>query len=229
MLIKITFALLASRLYGGLVRVWTGLLPPRVASWSVARRQTVSRIGRSSSVLAPLMVCVGLIMGLGTPLRIFNDSLMKVAGYPTLPGTTSTGMAGVLGAIGPAAAIALGGTLAGFCMISRERSLDQALLGIAGAEPRQLLMSSGLEGAIIMLTAMPAAFLAAVPATICAYLGFRAILGTAVLSVPWAQWAWMIFGVVVLGSGVFLRHPHVPWGSRLCWPSDYGPSRWIPL
>ncbi|BDR52556.1 hypothetical protein KIM372_04630 [Bombiscardovia nodaiensis] len=204
MLLMIAFAFLAPLLYGGLVRLWTQVLPISAAPWVLAKRQTVSRIERSSSVLAPLMACLGLIMGMGTPMQIYAASLVKVAGYSTPPGTTSTGLSGILGAVGPAALIALGGALAGFCMISRERSFDQSLLDIAGAEPRQLRTMSVLEGAIIMLTAILAAFLITIPATASAYVGIRIMLGTAVLSVPWALWGWITLVVTALGSAIFL-------------------------
>ncbi|BDR55069.1 hypothetical protein KIMH_11800 [Bombiscardovia apis] len=203
MLLMIAFAFLAPLLYGGLVRLWTQLLPIPASPWVLAKRQTVSRIERSSSVLAPLMACLGLIMGMGTPMQIYSASLMKVAGYSTPPGTTSTGLAGILGAVGPAALIALGGALAGFCMISRERSFDQSLLDIAGAEPRQLRSMAVLEGSIIMFTAILAAFLITIPATASAYVGIRIMLGTGVLSVPWALWGWIALGVAILGSAIF--------------------------
>ncbi|AKV55578.1 hypothetical protein BACT_1169 [Bifidobacterium actinocoloniiforme DSM 22766] len=204
LLLMIAFAFLAPLLYGGLVRLWTSLVPFPAAPWALARRQTVSRIERSSSVLAPLMVCVGLIMGMGTPIQIFSASLLRVAGYSTPPGTTSTGMPGVIGAIGPEAVVALGGALAGFCMVSRERGFDQALLDISGAEPRQLRFMALLEGSIIMLTAMLAAFLIVIPATACAYFDIRAILGTAVLSISWSLWFRMTLAVSALGSLIFL-------------------------
>jgi putative ABC transport system permease protein len=136
---------------GWATRVWTRLIPARSPAWKLARSQAVTRSrGKAfgSSVIS-LTACLFLVGGL---LAAGQTSTAGMRSLPQLSNASSGGPLELLAGFWAALLITLVGAIASFAISARERSLDLALVSIAGADRRQLLAISALDGCILMTT-----------------------------------------------------------------------------
>lgn len=155
-LLAIILMLVALTRSGGTVigwatRAWTRLIPARSPAWKIARAQAITRSrGKAfgSSVIS-LTACLFLVGGL---LAVGQTSTVDMRSLPQLRGLSSASPMELLAEFWAALLIALVGAVASFAISAKERNLDLALVSIAGADRRQLLAISALDGFILMTT-----------------------------------------------------------------------------
>lgn len=147
-IMAILLALLAPILVGPLTRAWASLLPFPFASWQLARRSVRSRSRRLTRSVVPVMMTIGLLLGM---LAIWSslESTLVANGYQIE--ISATGPATLLVFLGLPLLIALAGGMGSLIMMSRQRTAELALIGIVGATPRQRIFVPLLE-AVIMVT-----------------------------------------------------------------------------
>ncbi|MCH3974306.1 MAG: FtsX-like permease family protein [Bifidobacterium tibiigranuli] len=136
---------------GWSTRVWTRLIPARSPAWKIARSQAITRSrGKAfgSSVIS-LTACLFLVGGL---LAAGQTSTAGMRSLPQLRGLSSASPMELLAGFWAALLITLVGAVASFAISAKERNLDLALVSIAGADRRQLLAISALDGFILMTT-----------------------------------------------------------------------------
>lgn len=149
-IMAVLLALLAPVMIGPLTRTWVRLLPLPFASWQLARRTVSSRARRLTRSVVPVMMTIGLLLGM---LAIWGslESTLIANGYDIE--IAATGPATLLVFLGLPLMIALAGGVGSLIMMSRQRDAELALLGIVGATPRQRLFVPLLEAVIITVSA----------------------------------------------------------------------------
>lgn len=149
-LMALLLALLAPVLIGPLTRAWVRLLPLPVASWQLARRTVASRARRLTRSVVPVMMTIGLLLGM---LAIWGslESTLIANGYDIE--MSATGPSTLLVFLGLPLLISLAGGVGSLIMMSRQRDAELGLLGIVGASPRQRILVPLLEAVIISVTA----------------------------------------------------------------------------
>lgn len=132
-------------------KAWTALLAMPSPVWSIVRRQSVARIHRSSTTMVSFAAGLTLFFGL---LEISAVSAQSVRDIPQLRGMTNADAAQMLTYFMGPLCIAAAGAIAGFVISARGRSLDTALVNVAGATPAQLKAMAALDGLIIITTTL---------------------------------------------------------------------------
>lgn len=147
----VPLALLAPIIVEPLTRAWTSLIPARSASWQLARRTVSARATRLTRSVVPVMMTIGLVLGMLTQFGSLVGS-MSANGYNAE--FSATGAATMLTLLGLPLLISLSGGVGSIIMMSRQRDAELALLGIVGATPRQRLIMPALEAVIITVTGL---------------------------------------------------------------------------
>lgn len=149
-IIAVLLALLAPVLVGPLTRGWVRLFPLPFASWQLARRTVSSRARRLVRSVIPVMMTIGLLLGM---LAIWGslEATLIANGY-TIE-ITASGPASLLVFLGLPLLISLAGGVGSLIMMSRQRDAELALLGIVGATVRQRILIPLFEAVIITVTA----------------------------------------------------------------------------
>lgn len=149
LLTSIVLSLWAPLTIGGLTRAWTALVPARSASWVLARSAVIARGERLSRTVTPIMMAVGLLVGLGS----LTASVMALLDELGRHGLEHVSMLSMLFLVGLILLIAMSGGVSVVLMMSRQRESELALAGIVGATKRQQVLVPVLEGVIITVTA----------------------------------------------------------------------------
>lgn len=144
-------ALLAPIIVGPLTRAWSSLIPARSASWELARRTVSARATRLTRSVVPVMMTIGLLLGILTQFGVIQGTVIANGLDVDL---SASGAATLLLFLGLPLAIALAGGVGSLIMMSRQRDAELALLGIVGATPRQRIIMPALEALIITVTAL---------------------------------------------------------------------------
>ncbi|MFT4232443.1 MAG: hypothetical protein QM606_06685 [Leucobacter sp.] len=149
LLTSIVLSLWAPLTIGLLTRAWTALVPSRSAAWVLARSAVIARGERLSRTVTPIMMAVGLLVGLGALSASVIALLESIHG----PALEHTSMLSMLFLIGLILLISMSGGLSVVLMMSRQREAELALAGIVGATVRQQVLVTVFEGIIITVTA----------------------------------------------------------------------------
>lgn len=149
LLTSIVLSLCAPLTIGLLTRAWTALVPSRSAAWVLARSGVMARGERLARTVTPIMMAVGLIVG----LQALAASVLAVLAGLGREGMEHSGSAAVLGLIGLVLLISMSGGVSVLLMMSRQREAELALAGVVGATKRQQVLVPVFEGLIITVTA----------------------------------------------------------------------------
>lgn len=149
-LIAVLLALLAPILIGPLTRAWVLLLPLPLVSWQLARRTVSSRARRLTRSVVPVMMTIGLLLGM---LAIWEslESTLVANGYNIE--INASGPSTLLVFLGLPLLISLAGGVGSLIMMSRQRDAELAMIGIMGGTPRQRVLVPLLEAVIITTSA----------------------------------------------------------------------------
>lgn len=188
-------ALLAPVLIGPLTRAWVRLLPLPFASWQMARRTVTSRARRLTRSVVPVMMTIGLLLGM---LGIWGslESTLIANGYDIE--ITATGPASLLVFLGLPLLISLAGGVGSLIMMSRQRDAELALLGIVGATPGQRVLVPLLEAVIITVTATLLGLIMAAGALAVLTVGLPAAGMTYAFVPPMAMFAVTVIATMVI-------------------------------
>ncbi|MFT4136739.1 FtsX-like permease family protein [Microbacterium sp.] len=149
LLTSIVLSLFAPLTIGLFTRAWTALVPSRSASWVLARAAVIARGERLARTVTPIMMAVGLLVGLGS-LTASVIALLEELGRH---GLEHTSMLSMLFLIGLILLISMSGGVSVVLMMSRQREAELALAGVVGATRRQQVLVPVFEGVIITVTA----------------------------------------------------------------------------
>lgn len=206
------FAELMGVIVRPLTAVWTRLVPPTTSpSWWIARATVLARAERLARSVTPVMFSIGLAFGvLGLPATY--NAIFAAAGIDVV--LEHVGAETFLVNLGLALGISLCGSVGSLFMMSKQREAELALLGIAGATPRQRTAAATLEAvmvtgtaAILGLTMVSVSFAHLAYATPAA--GFPFALHVPVL--PFVVALVVTGGITVLATVVpTLRTQHLP-------------------
>lgn len=144
-----TFACFAPLVVRPLTRLWTTLLPLSSPSWQLARRITIARAPRLIRSVIPIMLVIGTAAGLISITDTLVAVLHEIGFTQPLSGT---GYQTFLVLLGLPLLVATSGMVGSLIMMARQRDAELALLGIAGADPRQRLVIPALEALILVGT-----------------------------------------------------------------------------
>ncbi|MEG0015044.1 MAG: ABC transporter permease [Gordonibacter sp.] len=175
----------APLVFSALLGAWTSVVPQaRWNAWYLARRMARNGLASSTSVEAPIMVGVGLLVGIFSLSNVLGVYAQQrgMVGWSTSLDWTSTLL--LLG--GPVLLCAVGAAV-GVVMTSRSRTRDVALLIASGARPATLVASAACEAFIHAITATLAGVGAAVAS--------NAVVAVAVGGMP-------LFGGLAFGEGL---------------------------
>ncbi|MFT4218961.1 MAG: FtsX-like permease family protein [Microbacterium sp.] len=132
-----------------LTRVWTALVPSRAASWVLARAAVIARGERLARTVTPIMMAVGLLVGLGSLSASISGMLHEVG----KGGLEHASLLSLLFMVGLIMLISMSGGVSVVLMMSRQREAELALAGVVGATGKQQVLVPVLEGVIITVTA----------------------------------------------------------------------------
>lgn len=134
-----------------LTAAWTGLLPATVApQWWLARATVLARAQRLTRSVTPVMFTCGLAFGvLGLPATY--NAIFAANGVDVE--LEHVGAETFLVNLGMPLAIAMCGSVGSLFMMSKQRTAELALLGIAGATPGQRTRVATAEAVIVTGTA----------------------------------------------------------------------------
>ena len=133
-----------------LLTAWTAMVPQnRWDAWYLARRVARYGLSTSTSVETPVMVCFGLIAGLFSVLKLWEDYLIS-QGVSSFNGLDPVQTVLLLG--GPVLLCAVGAAVS-VTMSSRTRTRDVSLLVASGARPKTLMAAAVCEAFIHAVTA----------------------------------------------------------------------------
>ena len=168
-LLAVLFSLLAPVVIRPLIFAWVRLLPLPAPSWQLARRTAHARAPRLLRSIIPVMMTVGLFLGMTCTVGSLQSSFDASGFTRDLVGTGWRAMIVLLG-------LPLLGSLSGgvgsLIMMSKQRDAELALLGVVGATPRQRVLVPLLEAVIISVTATILGFAMSVGAVGVLALGF---------------------------------------------------------
>lgn len=134
---------------GLLTRGWTALVPVRTAAWVIARSSVIVRGERLARTVTPIMLAIGLLVGLGA----ITSSIVAMLEQIGHPGLDNASIVSLLLLIALILIISVAGGVSVVLMMSRQRESELALAGIVGATTRQQVLVPVLEGVIITVTA----------------------------------------------------------------------------
>ena len=141
---------LAPRITRPVTAAWTRLVPTRSPAWTMARATVLAKADRLSRSVVPVMFSIGLAFGL-IVLPASLNAIFRASGFNTQ--LEHVGVAPFLANLGLALMVAMSGSIGSLFMMSKQRDADLALLGIAGATPRQRIATGALEAVMITGTA----------------------------------------------------------------------------
>lgn len=144
----VVLALAAPVIVGPLTRAWTALVPTRDPVWMLARNNAVIKAARLTKSVVPVMIAIGLLVGLITLTDVMLGQL-KVLGISQISGV---GLGALISFLGLPLIVALSGGLGSLIMMGRQRDAELALSGIVGTTPAQRVAMTVLEGVIIAVT-----------------------------------------------------------------------------
>ena len=145
----VLLARLAPLLVGPVTRAWTRLLPTGAPSWYLARSTAAARGARLTRSVVPVMMAVGLLVGMVAIGQTVSSSLLA-GGYGEA--VAGTGAGSMLTFLGLPLLVALAGGVGSLVMMARQRQAELALCGIVGTTPGQRLAMPVFEGVIIAVT-----------------------------------------------------------------------------
>lgn len=195
-----------------LTSAWTAAVPAVVSpAWFLARRSCVARAPRLSGVVVPVALAIALFVGLLSISGTLAASVSASTGS-TAPGGAQT--SDLVITIGLPLLVAVAGALGGLLMSGRQRDVDLAVAGIAGATPRQRLTQALFEAIIVAATGLLLGVLAAATGLLVTIIGLRNVLPVVEVQFPWAALlaiaaatgAVAILATVLPALGT-LRHP----------------------
>ncbi|MFT4259412.1 FtsX-like permease family protein [Microbacterium sp.] len=146
---SIVLSLWAPLTVGLLTRAWTALVPVRTASWVLARAAVIARGERLARTVTPIMMAVGLLVGLGSLSATVSGILQELG----KGGLEHASLLSLLFMIGLILLISMSGGVSAVLMMSRQREAELALAGVVGATAKQQVLVPVLEGVIITVTA----------------------------------------------------------------------------
>ena len=123
---------------------------PVTAAWTRPRATVLAKADRLSRSVVPVMFSIGLAFGL-IVLPASLNAIFRASGFNTQ--LEHVGVAPFLANLGLALMVAMSGSIGSLFMMSKQRDADLALLGIAGATPRQRIATGALEAVMITGTA----------------------------------------------------------------------------
>lgn len=129
------------------VRAWTHLVPTRSPAWTIAHDTAVDRTARSVGTVIPIALMIGIPAGLIAVSRTLIDTI--AAARPDLDVGSGTNVSDVIIMFAPAFVIPITGVVGGLLVAARQRTLDLALVAIAGASPAQTWWQTVYEGLIV--------------------------------------------------------------------------------
>ena len=151
-MLAVLFSLLAPVLIRPLTSAWVRLLPLPAPSWQLARRAARARAQRLLRSVIPVMMTVGLLLGIASIVGCLKGSFeasgiefhLVAAGWMTM-----------LTLLGLPLLLSLAGGVGSPIMMSKQRDAELALLGVVGATPRQRVLIPLLEAVTIAATVLP--------------------------------------------------------------------------
>ena len=181
-LVLLAFSLVAGFIIGPITRVWTRIVPLRGPSWHLARHMVSARADRLKESVVPVMISVGLVLGMMSMVESINATfVVNDFGYQ-LDGASIISLFGIFGL---SLAIALAGSVGNLVMMTRQRDAELALDSVVGATPRQQVLLPALEATIVTGTSGLLALAAAGVSVGVLGHGMPAILDASVVSMPW--------------------------------------------
>ena len=149
-LLAVLFSLLAPVVIRPLIFAWVRLLPLPAPSWQLARRTAHARAPRLLRSIIPVMMTVGLFLGMTCTVGSLQSSFDASGFTRDLVGT---GWRAMIVLLGLPLLVSLSGGVGSLIMMSKQRDAELALLGVVGATPRQRVLVPLLEAVIISVTA----------------------------------------------------------------------------
>ena len=146
-LLAVLFSLLAPVVIRPLIFAWVRLLPLPAPSWQLARRTAHARAPRLLRSIIPVMMTVGLFLGMTCTVGSLQSSFDASGFTRDLVGTA------MIVLLGLPLLVSLSGGVGSLIMMSKQRDAELALLGVVGATPRQRVLVPLLEAVIISVTA----------------------------------------------------------------------------
>lgn len=200
-IVAVLLTLLAPVLIGPITRGWVRLFPLPFASWQLARRTVSSRARRLTRSVVPVMMTIGLLLGMMATWRSIESTLIA-NGYNIE--LSATGPASLLNFLGLPLVIALAGGVGSLIMMSRQRDAELALIGIVGATPRQRVLVPLLEAVIITVTATILALVMVAGSLIVVVVGLPAAGFTFAFTPPAAMFvaAFLVTLTITVGATV---------------------------
>lgn len=189
-LVLLAFSLVAGSIIGPVTRLWTRMVPLPGPSWHLARHMVSARADRLKESVVPVMISVGLVLGMMSMVDSINATLLANGFGYQLEGSS---IISVFGMFGLSLAIALAGSVGNLVMMTRQRDAELALDSVAGATPRQQVLMSALEATIVTGTAGLLGLAAAgVSIGVLGY-GMPSILDASAVSMP----GWTLAGILL--------------------------------
>lgn len=121
-------------------------------SWQLARRAARARAQRLLRSVIPVMMTVGLLLGIASIVGCLKGSFEASGIEFHLVGT---GWMTMLTLLGLPLLLSLTGGVGSLIMMSKQRDAELALLGVVGATPRQRVLIPLLEAVTIAATVLP--------------------------------------------------------------------------
>lgn len=190
---------------GALTRAWTAIIPVRSASWVLARAAVVAKGERLARTVTPIMLSIGLLVGLGTIVAT-TVALLETLGRPSIGNTTLTSLLVLIALV---LIVSVSGGISVVLMMSRQREAELALAGVVGASPRQQVMVTVWEGVIITVTATVLALVMTAVGVVVFLVGLSAVGLDARVVVPWGDLA-AVVGVCVVAVTAATTLPVLP-------------------
>lgn len=200
LLTSVVLSLSAPLTIGLLTRAWTALIPVRSASWILARSGVMARGERLARTVTPIMMAVGLLVGMQALSYSVTSVLEQLDRGPIEHASTGA----ILGLVGLVLLISISGGVSVVLIMSRQREAELALAGVVGATRRQQVLVPVLEGVILTVTAAILGLIMAAVGVVVFATGTTALgLGvTAPIIIPWVDFAvvTLVCGLIVTAS-----------------------------
>lgn len=156
----------------GLERAWTALVPVRSVAWYMARRSAAYESGRSSALVLPFALSVGLV-GMFYTYRALGADGVSVQSLVVM--------------FGLALLVAWAGGVAVIAMGAGRRRRDGALLLVSGGTPQDVRAAQTLEGVIHAVTAVLLGTCSTVATVVAGAVTMDTGVGRTFLEGPWVE------------------------------------------